>query len=95
MNHIPYINQLRLRGVLSLNYLYGNTSLQNRQGYSPELFLLPNISSEMLHDHYLEVGIGLENILQLLRIDLYRRITPLGVYSYNPWAIRGTIRLDF
>lgn len=50
----------------------------------------------MRHQSYVELGFGLENILKLGRIDVYRRLTAPGAYSQgSPWAVRGTLRVDF
>lgn len=95
-NRIPLLNRTGLRGVVSLNYLYGNTSTKNQQVNSSELFVLPTIASEMKHTHYVEMGIGLENILRVFRVDVYRRMTPPGPYSLSsPWAIRARVGLSF
>lgn len=95
-NRIPFLRKLDIRGVLSINYLYGNTTKHNRQENATDLFVLPTIATEMRHQSYLEVGFGIENILKLGRIDLYRRITPSGPYGqHSPWAVRGTLRFDF
>ncbi len=95
-NKLPILNKAKLRGVLSLNYLYGNTSKKNRQYNSTELFVLPSIATEMDHTHYVEMGIGLENIARIFRIDVFRRLTPSGPYSLpSPWVIRGRVGLSF
>ena len=96
LNRIPLLNKLSLRGVWSLNYLYGNTSKLNQQAHATDIFILPTIATEMRHQSYVEVGFGLENILKLGRIDVYRRLTAPGAYSQgSPWAVRGTLRVDF
>ena len=82
--------------VLSLNYLYGNTSDKNRQDLKSELFVLPTVSTEMHHTHYAEVGIGIENILKLIRIDVFRRLTPpISEFSPSPWAVRARLGVTF
>ena len=82
--------------VLSANYLYGNTSKQNRQDTRTELFVLPTISTEMRNTHYAEVGIGIENILKVIRIDLFRRLTPpISPVSPSPWVVRAKIGVTF
>ena len=96
LNRIPLLNKLSLRGVWSVNYLYGNTSKLNQQAHATDIFILPTIATEMRHQSYVELGFGLENILKLGRIDVYRRLTAPGAYSQgSPWAVRGTLRVDF
>lgn len=95
-NRIPLLSKTKLRGVVSVNYLYGNTSKKNQQRNSKELFVLPTIATEMNHTHYVEMGIGLENIARIFRVDAYRRITPEGPYSQkSPWVIRFRVGLSF
>lgn len=94
-DRIPWVKWLRLRGVVSCNLLYGNLSKKNRQATGDELFLLPTTSREMNDEVYAEVGLGLENILEILRIDVYRRITPLTEYSKDPWGVKILISLSF
>lgn len=95
-NRIPWVRDLGLRGVWSINYLYGNTSRRNQQAYATDIFVLPTLATEMHHKSYLELGFGIENIFKAGRIDVYRRLTPAGPYGQrSPWAIRGTLRVDF
>lgn len=82
--------------VISANYLYGSTSKKNRQDYSAELFVLPTVSTEMNHTHYAEIGIGVENILRVIRIDVFRRLTPsISPVSPSPWAVRARLGITF
>lgn len=94
-NRIPLIKHLNIRGVFIANFLYGHTSKKNSQESSHEIFVLPTISTEMKHTPYLELGFGIENILGVGRIDVYRRVTSTGPHSESPWAVRGTLRVDF
>lgn len=94
-DRIPGVQQLSLRGVLSFNFLFGHLTDKNRQATGTELFVLPTISTEMNHETYMEVGIGLENILKFGRIDLFRRITPLGEHSGSPWGIKLKVAVNF
>lgn len=94
-DRIPFVKKLKLRGVLSTNVMYGHLTKKNRQESGEELFLLPMHSREMTHDWYAEVGFGLENILKALRVDVYKRITPLTPYSRGEWGVNLGINLSF
>lgn len=94
-DRIPGINKLGLRGVLTANLLYGNLTAKNRQGTGEELFVLPVHTTEMTSDVYAEVGFGLENIFDLLRVDIYYRLTPLTPYSRSPWGVKAGLSLHF
>lgn len=95
ISHIPLLNRLNLRGVLSLNALYGNTSHLNSIKTSKELFILPSSTSEMSHTTHVEVGFGIENVLKILRIDIFKRLTPPGVNAGPEYGIKGELRLNF
>lgn len=94
-DRIPWVKNLKLRGVLSLNMMCGNLTTKNRQYTGEEIFVLPTHSNEMTHAVYSEVGFGLENIFKALRIDVYRRITPLTPFSRGAWGIKVDYILNF
>lgn len=95
-NRIPLVNRLGLRGVLSANFLYGNTTQKNLQAYSQELFVLPTNATEMIRKSYLELGFGIENIFRILRLDVFYRVSSPGPHSRpSPWVVRARIGLSF
>lgn len=94
-DRIPLVKNLKLRGVLTINAIYGNLTKKNRQESGEELFLLPMHSREMNNEFYAEIGFGLENILCALRIDVYRRITPLTPFSRSPWGVTLGFNVNF
>ncbi|MBR8703190.1 DUF5686 family protein [Porphyromonas levii] len=94
-DRIPWVKHLGLRGVLTANMMYGNLTKKNRQEGGEELFLLPTHSQEMSKDFYGEVGFGLENIFRALRVDVYRRLTPLTSFSRGQWGVKLGFSLNF
>lgn len=94
-DRIPLVKKLRLRGVLTANVMYGNLTKKNRQESGEELFLLPIHSQEMNNDCYAEIGFGLENVFRALRVDVYRRLTPLTPYSRGPWGVKLGFNVNF
>ncbi|MDO4770889.1 DUF5686 family protein [Porphyromonas sp.] len=95
ISRIPLLNRLNLRGVFTVNALYGNTSQLNNSKTSRELFVLPVSTSEMENTMYVEVGFGFENILRILRVDVFKRLTPAGPHSGSEYGIKGELRLNF
>lgn len=95
ISRIPLLNRLNLRGVLSLNALYGNTSILNSTKTSKELFVLPPETTEMSHTTHVEVGFGFENILRFLRLDVFKRLTPPGPYGGSEYGIKGQLKFNF
>lgn len=95
LNRVPLVKKWGLREVVSFNWAFGNTTPLNRQETAKEIFILPSISSEMLRTGYAEIGVGLENIFRIFRLDLYRRLTSPTTHSGPLWGVKGAIVLDF
>ena len=92
LNHLPLIKRLRLREVLTFNILYGGMSEQNDPATGPDgLYLLPQGSRYLGAQPYMEYGIGIENIIKLMRIDYVRRLTYLDAAA-APWAVKVTLQ---
>lgn len=92
LGRLPIIKRLRWREVLSFNMLYGGLSAKNDPSRGPAgLYLLPEASNFLGAEPYMEYGIGVENILKLIRIDYVRRLTYLDT-APTPWAIKVTLQ---
>lgn len=96
-NRIPLWNRLNLREVLSFSGVYGGLSAKNTPGPdTPGLYLLPDGCGQMGKVPYMEITAGVENILQVLRIDYVRRLT--YAKDLKGWAkngIRISMRISF
>ncbi len=76
LNRIPLLNKLKLREVLSFSGIYGSLSPKNNPRFGHEgLYSLPEGTTLFSTTPYLEVGIGVENILRCIRVDYERRLT--------------------
>ncbi len=95
LNRIPLLKKLRLREVLSFSGIYGSLSPKNNPGFGYEgLYALPESSSLFTTTPYIEVGIGVENILRCIRIDYVRRLTyTAGLGGRDLGGIRIGFRL--
>ena len=89
LNRIPLIKWLRLREVVSFSGVFGDLTDKNNPMLTPGLFKLPEGTMPMGKQPYLEASVGLENILKILRIDYYRRLT----YLDNPGIKKGGVRI--
>ena len=91
-NHIPVIKQLKLREVVSFRGIYGQLSDNNNPEYNPNLFRFPAIANckPMGDMPYMEVGVGIDNIFKILRLDYVWRLT----YRYNPGIDKSGLRLQ-
>ena len=84
-NRIPGISKLKLRSIIAARALIGNASQSNL-----DIMDLPP-GMRVPDNWYVEAGFGIENILQLLRVDFYWRVTQ----RYAPNAQNFGIRVSF
>ena len=76
LNRIPLINKLKLREVLSFSGIYGSLTPKNNPRFGHVgLYAFPNGTNLFTTMPYIEVGVGVENILRCIRIDYVRRLT--------------------
>ncbi len=89
LNRVPLIKWLRLREVVSFSGIYGGLSDRNNPALTPGLFQLPDGTMPLGNKPYMEASVGLENILKILRVDYYRRLS----YLDNPGIKKGGFRI--
>ena len=92
MNRLPLIKKLRLREVLTFRGLWGSLSDKNDPVKSSDVFLFPSDVPclPMGSKPYMEAGVGIDNILTILRIDYVWRLT----YRENAGTDRRGIRIQ-
>ncbi|GEO10388.1 collagen-binding protein [Segetibacter aerophilus] len=102
LNKIPLLKKLKWREVASAKVLYGGVRDEN----NPDLNLstikfpvdkqtgLPTTYS-LNKSPYIEVSVGVSNILKLLRIDFVKRLTYLDHPEVTEWGIRTRVKFDF
>jgi hypothetical protein len=93
-NYIPYLKKAKFRQFWTAKGIIGslspaNTALNLNKGYE----------FRSLQEHpYIEVGTGVENILQVLRLDFVWRVTPAplpGESRSKYFGIFGSLRFNF
>ncbi|MDE6810942.1 MAG: carboxypeptidase-like regulatory domain-containing protein [Muribaculaceae bacterium] len=91
-NHIPYINRLKLREVITFKGLMGGLTSKNDPDKHTELFRFPEgaATSRLTSTPYMELGIGIDNILSCLRIDYIWRLS----YRHAPNAPHSGVRVS-
>jgi len=86
LNHIPLLKRLEIRETITTNIIFGN--LHNK-------FLRNNLPDDTYalnyRTPYAEVGVGVENIFKLIRINFIWRLTYLDKSDPVPFAIIGGI----
>ena len=107
MNRLPLIKKLRLREVLTLRGIWGSLSDKNnpyavetQNPASPStsgLFLFPSdaLCQPMGDKPYMEAGVGLDNILTILRIDYVWRLTYRDHAGSDRHGIRIQLHFNF
>ncbi len=94
LNYIPLVKKLKLREAFSFRGMWGYLSSRNNPVLNPELFRFPDAARATRMDHgpYMEVAVGLDNILRCLRIDYVWRLN----YRHVPYPIdRNGVRIAF
>lgn len=90
-NYIPYFKKLKLREVFSFRGLYGHLSDKNTPELNNELFRFPIISNtrKMNSTPYMEVGVGVDNLFKILRVDYVWRLS----YRNTPQSDKHGLRI--
>ena len=94
-NRIPLLKKLKWREVLSCRGIYGNLSDKNNPEFSEGLFAFPAGSTTMGHTPYVEVGVGVENILKVLRVDYVWRLTYRDLPNIDKSGLRISLHMTF
>ncbi len=104
MNRLPLIKKLRLREVLTLRGLWGSLSDKNNptlQGVDAhgnrDIFLFPGdvLCQPMAGKPYLEAGVGLDNILTILRVDYVWRLNYRDHAGTDRHGVRIQLHFNF
>ena len=97
MNRLPLIKRLRLREVISLRGIWGSLSDKNNPANNPEIFQFPvdALCQSMGNKPYMEAGVGLDNILTILRIDYVWRLTYRDHAGSDRHGIRIQLHFNF
>lgn len=96
-NRIPIVKYLRLREVVSFRGLYGKLSSRNNPEYHNDLLQFPfdAFTAPMKKQPYMELGVGIDNILTILRIDYVWRLTYRDTPNVDKSGIRVQLHFTF
>ena len=89
MNQIPLIKSLNLREMVTCKMAYGSLSDSHKQQADYPVFM--NTYSKP----YMEVGVGLTNILHIFTLQSVWRLTDLNHPGVSPWGLLGCLSLSF
>lgn len=95
LNQIPLLKKLKLREIVSFRGLYGSLNDKNNPALTADLYKFPTGSYRMGNDPYMEAGVGVENILNFIRIDYIWRLTYLNHSNIDKSGIRISFNFTF
>ncbi|MFT4061401.1 MAG: DUF5686 family protein [Edaphocola sp.] len=101
LNKIPLFKALKLREVATFKLLYGGVRAENRPENDASLFRFPidkyGVAStySLEKEPYMEVSVGVENIFNLIRVDLVKRLSYLNHPNVAQYGIRARVNFDF
>jgi hypothetical protein len=89
LNHIPLIKYLNLRELFTLHTMYGGLNNAHRA-----LMDIPNFTKP-LQNPYMEVGVGVSNLLQLFAIQSVWRLSQLNKPNIERWEVMLSFSVSF
>lgn len=95
LSRIPLVNKLNLRELFTFRGMVGHLSDKNNPALNPKLLPLPEGSQPMGKEPYIELGVGIDNILSLFRIDYVWRVTCLDAPEVSHGALLFNFELKF
>lgn len=97
LNRIPLLKKLQLREVFTFRGIYGKLSDKNDPMVNSALFEIPTDAEDykMTSVPYMEVGVGVENILKCLRVDYVWRLTYRNTPNTDKSGVRIALHFTF
>jgi len=89
LNHFPLLRRLKWREVVTAKYLIGSISDENF-----EVLKFP-VGLGEVSKPYMEVGVGVENIFKIVRVDALWRLTHLDNPNIQPFGVRVGLQIIF
>ena len=96
-NRIPLIKYLKLREVFTFRGLWGSLSDRNNPAKRTDLIQFPQnaLCAPMSTRPYMEIGVGLDNILTILRVDYVWRLSYRDTPGVNRSGLRIQLHFNF
>ncbi len=94
LNRIPLLKYLHLREVFGFRGYWGKLSDRNNPEFNSNLLVFPSDVYSLEKAPYMEINVGVENILNLFRIDYVRRLNYLDLPDVLHFRSQGSVRED-
>ena len=96
-NRIPLIKKAKLREVVSFKGFMGHLSRKNNPEFNDDLFRFPEGANTepMGRKPYMEVGVGIDNIFTILRLDYVWRLTYRDRPGIDKSGLRFSLHFNF
>lgn len=102
-NRIPLIKHLKLREVIGFKALYGTLTKKNNPALHPDadyLYAFPErngvaTSYPLGNAPYMELNVGIHNLLKIFRVDYVRRLNYLDRPGVKKNGVRLIMQFDF
>lgn len=97
LNRVPYVKKLKLREIVTFKLLSGGLTHKNNPEFNDNLFRFPYDSDThiMKRTPYMEIGVGLDNILTILRVDYVWRLTYRDLPGIDKSGLRVALHFSF
>ena len=97
MNYVPLLKRLKLREVVSFRGIYGSLLKKNDPVRNQDLYRFPERAHTvgLGSKPYMEIGVGLDNILTFLRVDWVWRLTYRDVKGVDRQGLRVSLHFAF
>lgn len=97
LNRIPLVKKLKFREILTFKALWGGLTKRNNPAYCENLYRFPYDSDThtLGRTPYMEIGVGLDNILTILRIDYVWRLTYRNLPGTDRSGLRVSLHFSF
>lgn len=100
-NKVPLFKKLRFRETASFKMIYGTLRDENRPELNNNLMQFPTdkfgtqTTFSLEHKPYMETSVGVENILNVFRIECVWRLNYLDRPNVSPFGVRLGVQMDF
>jgi len=97
LNRLPLIKKLKLREVVSFRGVWGSLSDKNDPRVNADLFQFPEDAPcyDLSGKPYMEMSVGLDNILRLFRVDYVWRLSYRNTPNVSHRGVRFLIQINF